>query len=444
MELLSISPIDGRYTRHTSELRYYFSEYSFIKYRLFIEIEYLITLGLYELYSIELETIPFLRDIHDTFDIDECKIVKEIENTTKHDVKSIEYYIRDKIIDTYGRNASILNFIHFGLTSQDINSSANILMIKESLEEVLIPKMNDILHCMKSLSNKWKSIPLLARTHGQPATPTTLGKEIGVFHERLYKQMTILKSIKYTTKFGGATGNFNAHHYAKPDLDWDAFADNFIKLFNLKRNKPTTQIDHYDNYSEIFDALKRINVICIDLCQDMWLYISRNIIIHKIVTGEVGSSTMPFKINPINFENAEGNFLLSNSMLEFFSRKLPISRLQRDLTDSTILRNVGSSFSYMLIGLSSLYEGLNKIEVNEGAIYKELTENFVVVTEGLQTRLKILGIKESYETMKELSRDYYDAESIKTKLTEFINGLDIDDNEKAYLKSITPFNYIGK
>ena len=337
----------------------------------------------------------------------------------------------------------MINYIHFGLTSQDINSSANILMIKQSISKVLLPKLNDMFSLIKSNILEWSKIPLLSKTHGQSASPTFLGKELLVFYERLVIQARKLNSINYTTKFGGANGNFNAHHMALPNIDWIEFANKFVQIFGLERNQYTTQIDHYDNYAEVFDCLKRINVILIDLCQDIWLYISRNILVQKVNKKEVGSSTMPHKVNPINFENAEGNLLLANSMLEFFSRKLPVSRLQRDLTDSTILRNVGTAFGHSIIAYNSILEGLNKLQVNEKQINKELEENFIVIAEGIQTRMKVLGIGGSYEKMKEMTRNNKDSSEIKKELIKFIEQSGFTADEKKYLKTITPFNYTG-
>ena len=370
--LKCITPIDGRYNSKTNELVGYFSEMSFNKYRILIEVEYLISLGKLEIYDdLDEPMIEFLRDIYKKFNLEECIKLKKIEEKINHDVKAVEYYLRDKI-NLKDNSLEMVNYIHFGLTSQDINSSANMLMIKQSIGKVILPKMNDILTKLKKKILEWSKIPLLAKTHGQSASPTFLGKEILVFYERLVIQSRKLNGINYTTKFGGANGNFNAHHMALPNVDWIEFANKFTKIFGLERNQYTTQIDHYDNYAEIFDNLKRINVIMVDFCQDIWFYISRGILVQKINEGEVGSSTMPFKVNPINFENAEGNFLLANSLLEFFSRKLPISRLQRDLTDSTILRNVGSAFSYILIALSSFETGFDKLDINKKQIDKEL------------------------------------------------------------------------
>jgi len=366
--LNNITPIDGRYRKKVIVLNRYFSELSFNSYRILIEIEYLISLGKLNIYdNLNEDKINFLRNIYLSFDLEECKKLKEIENEIKHDVKAIEYYIKSKL-DNYPK---IKNLVHFALTSQDINSSANILMIKDSINEVLIPKVENILFNLNEKILEWSNIVILSMTHGQPASPTYLGKELLVFYSRVEKQINKLKNIKYATKFGGAVGNFNAHFYAFSHINWFEFADDFTAKLGLERNIYTTQIDNYDNYTEVFDILKRINTIFVDFCQDMWLYISRNILKQKIVNKEVGSSTMPHKVNPINFENAEGNLQLSNSLLEFFSRKLPVSRMQRDLTDSTILRNVGTAFSYSLIAYQSILEGMDKIDVNRQVIKKE-------------------------------------------------------------------------
>lgn len=441
--LKCITPIDGRYKSKTNDLAEYFSELSFNKYRILIEIEYLISLGKLEVYEdLDDIMIDFLRDIYKNFNLEECIKLKQIEDKINHDVKSVEYYIRD-IISKRDNSLDMLNYIHFGLTSQDINSSANMLMIKQSITKVLLPKMNDILTKLKKKILEWSKIPMLAKTHGQPASPTFLGKEVLVFYERLVKQARKLNAINYSTKFGGANGNFNAHHMALPNIDWIEFANKFTQIFGLERNQYTTQIDHYDNYAEVFDCLRRINVIMIDFCQDIWFYISRNILIQKIKEGEVGSSTMPFKVNPINFENAEGNFMLSNSLLEFFSRKLPISRLQRDLTDSTILRNVGSAFSYIMIALISFETGFDKLDINKKQIEKELNDNYVVVSEGIQTRMKVLGMEESYEKMKDITRKHMDNTKVKKEINDFIDCHDFTEEEKKYLKTITPFNYTG-
>ena len=351
--LTNISPIDGRYGSKTKQLNSYFSEYAFIRYRILIEVEYLIALSKIEIVEdLTEEETQFRKKLYSKFTIEDAKTVKEIEKEINHDVKSIEYYLKKAIDDNQTLNdKGISNFVHFALTSQDINSSANMIMIKSANQKVILPKINEILKDIKDKILKWSKTTILSRTHGQPASPTFLGKEFLVYYERLIVQSRKLNKINYTTKFGGAVGNFNAHHMALPNIDWIDFSNKFIKLLGLERNQYTTQIDHYDNYAEIFDNLKRINNIFIDLCQDIWTYISNNYFKLKLKTNEVGSSTMPHKVNPINFENAEGNFMLANSLLNFMSDKLPKSRLQRDLTDSTILRNVGSAYAYTLIAL---------------------------------------------------------------------------------------------
>ena len=442
--LTSLTPLDGRYHKKTDDLKVYFSEYAFIRYRLIVEIEYLIALSKIDLVEdLTEEEIVYLKNIYQKFTVADAESVKEIENKIKHDVKSIEYFIKMKINENPKlEEKGVSIFTHFALTSQDANCTANILMIKTSIQKVMLPKINNILQIIKEKILSWSRIPMLSRTHGQPASPTFLGKEFLVFYERLVIQSRKLNAIKYFTKFGGAVGNFNAHHMALPNIDWIDFANKFVNLLGLERNQYTTQVDHYDNYGEIFDNLHRINTIMIDMCQDIWLYISQNYFLLKLNKDEVGSSTMPHKINPINFENAEGNFLLANNLLQFFSRKLPISRLQRDLTDSTILRNVGVAFGYTLIALKSLEEGLRKLEVNQERMEKDLQENYSVVAEGIQTRLKVLGVENSYETFKDLTRNH-DGEKIGEKITSLVNSLDIENTEKKYLNTITPLNYTG-
>ena len=443
--LTNISPIDGRYGSKTKQLNAYFSEYAFIRYRVLIEVEYLIALSKIEIVEdLTDEETQFLKKLYSKFTIEEAKTVKAIEKEINHDVKSIEYYLKKAIDDNQSLNdKGISNFVHFGLTSQDINSSANMIMIKSANQKVILPKINDILKNIKEKILSWSKTTILSRTHGQPASPTFLGKEFLVYYERLIVQSRKLNHTNYTTKFGGAVGNFNAHHMALPNIDWIDFSNKFIKLLGLERNQYTTQIDHYDNYAEIFDNLKRINNIFIDLCQDIWTYISNNYFKLKLNTNEVGSSTMPHKVNPINFENAEGNFMLANSLLTFMSDKLPKSRLQRDLTDSTILRNVGSAYAYTLIGLKSLAEGLNKLEINKEVIDRDLEENFMVVAEGIQTRMKVLGIENAYEVMKEITRTGKSNEELKIEIKKLIDSLEIEPTEKKYLNTISPFNYTG-
>jgi len=442
--LNSITPIDGRYRKKVEELGNYFSEYSFIRYRILVEIEYLIALSKIDLLDdLTEQEIVYLKNIYQNFSLSDAERVKSIEAEIQHDVKAIEYYIKEKINESQTlEEKGISIFVHFALTSQDINNTANIIMIKSATQKVLLPKINEILKKLKQLILEWSKVPILTRTHGQPASPSFLGKELLVFYERLVIQSRKLNAIQYYTKFGGAVGNFNAHHMALPNIDWIDFSNKFIKMLGLERNQYTTQIDHYDNYGEIFDIIRRINTIFIDFSQDIWSYISHNYFTLKIVEKEVGSSTMPHKVNPINFENAEGNFMLGNNLLQFLSNKLPISRMQRDLTDSTVLRNVGVAYSYTLIGLKSFSDGLGKLDLNTKKLNQDLEDNFCIVSEGIQTRLKVLGIDNSYETFKELTRNN-DKTKIKEGIKKLIDSLDIDESEKKYLNTITPFNYTG-
>ena len=451
--LTNLSPLDGRYFNKTTELKPYFTEFSLIKYRIYIEIEYFIELcdTLYrfnkEKFKLALNKneIEYLRNIYINFSLEDAVRIKQIERDTNHDVKAIEYFLSIKIIkeNVLSNPTFYTNFIHFGLTSNDINSNANILMIKDANTKVILPFLDNILGSLKESIIKWDKIVILSRTHGQPASPSFLGKEIMVFYERISIQLNKLKSLTYTTKFGGAVGNFNAHYFSVAEIDWIEFADTFIEKLNLKRNKNTTQIDHYDNYGEIFDILRRINTIFIDLCRDIWQYISNEYFTLKIKKNEVGSSTMPHKVNPINFENAEGNFLLANTLFQFFSNKLPISRLQRDLTDSTVLRNLGVAYGYTFIAYKSLLEGLNKLEVNTLKLKEDLDNNYNVVTEGIQSRLKVNNIENSYELIKKISRTH-DKDNIESNIKMTINELDIDQTEKDAMCSITPDKYTGK
>lgn len=438
--LIAISPIDGRYASKTNELNTYFSEFGLIKYRTYIECQYLIALENQNLIKINSVTKYILNTLMNNFSIDNAKEIKTIESTTNHDVKAVEYFLRNKINK---EQPEICNYIHFALTSQDINSSANMLSIKNSITDVIKPTIFNITKHLQNLVLEWQDITFLSMTHGQPASPSKLGKEFKVFLNRLDVQINELDKVNYTTKFGGAIGNFNAHKLSYPDIDWVAFADNFIESIGLIRNRYTTQIDHYDNYSIIFDILKRINVILIDLCQDIWLYISRNIIKQKIIKGEVGSSTMPHKVNPIDFENAEGNLYIANSLFEVFSRKLPVSRMQRDLTDSTILRNIGCAFGYSLIAYKSIIKGIKKIDANTDIIKEELYANYVIIAEGIQTKLKVFGIEDSYEKLKDITRNNLDIINLKENLINFIIGLDISNEQKQELLAITPENYYG-
>ena len=438
--LLSISPIDGRYSKKTNELNMFFSEFALIKYRTYIECQYLIELDKIGIIQINPVCKYILNDLMTNFTLEYAKEIKNIETKTNHDVKAVEYFLRDKISK---EQPEICNYIHFALTSQDINSSANMLSIKDSINNVMMPTIFNMTKLLQGIIIEWKDITFLSMTHGQPASPSKLGKEFQVFINRLDIQIKQLTEVSYTTKFGGAVGNFNAHMVAYPDINWIDFAYKFIERIGLERNKFTTQIDHYDNYSIIFDIFKRINVILIDMCQDIWLYISRNIIKQKIVKGEVGSSTMPHKVNPIDFENAEGNLYIANSMFEVFSRKLPVSRMQRDLTDSTILRNIGCAFGYSLIAYKSIIKGINKLDANTDIISKELYANYVIIAEGIQTKLKVFGIDNSYEKIKDITRNNLDTESLKQNMIEFINDLELTHEQKEELLKITPESYFG-
>lgn len=438
MELLAISPIDGRYKYQVKELSDYFSEYALIKYRLYIEIEYFIALCLV-LPELQEFDINIMKNIYQNFNHKEAKCIKQIERRTNHDVKAVEYYIANKLTEYNLQQYN--NFIHFGLTSQDINNPANTLQIMDCIINTYQPLLNSVLQNLTSISSQLYDVVMLSRTHGQPASPTILGKELYVFCERLINEIENLDNIKFSTKFGGAVGNFNAHYIAAPEVDWVQFSDKFMENMGMYRHQYTTQIDHYDNYANLFDIIRRINTILIDLDQDIWLYISINYFKQKVKLGEVGSSTMPHKVNPIDFENSEGNLLLANALLNFFSNKLPISRLQRDLTDSTTLRNVGTAFAHTIIGFKSLLKGLNKLEVNRIVINQDLTQNWVVVSEAIQTVLRRVGYDGAYEALKNFTRNN---ETITEELMQqFIATLQIDENTRMRLMSITPFNYYG-
>jgi adenylosuccinate lyase len=439
----AISPVDGRYHKQTESLTYYFSEAAFINYRVFVEIEYFIALcqiplpGLEDLGSDRFEA---LRAISRNFSFSDALEVKEIEKTTNHDVKAVEYYLKKKF-DKMGLKA-YREYIHLGLTSQDINNTAVPYATRLAFEEVLMPQLKEVHKKLADRSKAWKKIPMLARTHGQPASPTRLGKEMAVFAERLQVQMNLLKSIPFSAKFGGATGNFNAHHVAYPDVDWPVFADNFVNgALGLKRQKTTTQIEHYDNLAAFFDNLKRINTILIDLNRDMWTYISMNYFRQKIAQGEVGSSAMPHKVNPIDFENSEGNLGVANALFTHLAADLPVSRLQRDLTDSTVSRNIGVPVAHTLIALKSLIRGLNKLEVNNDMIHADLENNWAVVAEAIQTILRREGYPNPYELLKDLTRKN---EKIgREEIHGFIDSLKVPDKLKKELKAISPHNYTG-
>jgi len=441
--LHAISPVDGRYNKQTQELSAFYSEKSLIKYRIQVEIEYFIALceiPLPQLINFNKDLYSNLRSVYLNFSEDDALIVKEIEKTTNHDVKAVEYFIKRKFdllkIENYKE------FIHFGLTSQDINNTAQPLSIKEANEKVLFKAIFEIVTILKQLANDWKSVSMLARTHGQPASPTILGKEIYVFVERLMVQTELLKTIPYSAKFGGATGNFNAHHIAYPEIDWVNFANHFVNdILGLHRSQTTTQIEHYDNLAALFDNLKRINTILIDLCRDIWTYVSMDYFKQKLKDGEVGSSAMPHKVNPIDFENAEGNMGLANAIFEHLSAKLPISRLQRDLTDSTVSRNIGVPYAHTLIALKSINKGLNKLILNEAAIEKDLENNWAVVAEAIQTILRREAYPNPYEALKALTR--INEKVTQTSISDFIDSLEIGNKLKEELKNITPQIYTG-
>ncbi len=441
--LNSISPIDGRYQNNIKTLSRYFSEKALIQYRLIIEIEYFISLveiPLPELKSFPTKLIKDLKNIYEKFTVEDALEVKKIEKKTNHDVKAIEYFLKNKF-DLIGIS-KFKEFIHFGLTSQDINNTSIPLSIKNAIKEEYFPYINEVLSNLNKLSNESKNIPMLARTHGQPASPTKLGKEIMVFIERLKNQLKTLNSIPNAAKFGGATGNYNAHMVSYPKINWRDFSSTFLKTkFGLKHSYPTTQIEHYDYFSSQCDSLRRINNILIDMCRDIWHYISMDYFKQKIVKNEVGSSAMPHKINPIDFENAEGNLGIANSLFIHLSQKLPISRLQRDLTDSTTLRNIGVPFAHTIVAFKSLNKGLSKLLINNDKISKDLEENWSVVAEGIQTILRREGYVGAFEKLKELTRNNKKID--QTIIHEFINSLEIGADIKNDLKNITPFNYVG-
>jgi adenylosuccinate lyase len=442
--LSAISPIDGRYRNTTAELADYFSEYALIKYRVFVEIEYFIALVEYplpQLQQFDVNLSEKLRDIYRNFSEADAQSVKEIEKTTNHDVKAVEYFIKNEF-DKIGGLDAFKEFIHFGLTSQDINNTAIPYTFKLAINSTYYPAINDLVNTLKGYATDWDHVSLLAHTHGQPASPTRLGKEITVFVERLEGQLEILKSVKYSAKFGGATGNFNAHHIAYPDKDWKAFGNHFVNdILGLSRSQFTTQIEHYDNFAAQCDALKRINNILIDLDRDMWTYISMNYFKQKIKAGEVGSSAMPHKVNPIDFENSEGNLGIANALFEHLAAKLPISRLQRDLTDSTVLRNIGVPVAHTLIAIKSTIKGLNKLLLNQDAITADLEANWPVVAEAIQTILRREGYPNPYEALKDLTRTNQQINA--GTIAEFVDRLNVNDSVKDELKKITPLNYTG-
>ncbi len=440
--LQNISPVDGRYRNITGPLQDYFSEEALIRYRVFVEIEYFIALchiPLPQLESIIDEEINLVREIATSFSGSDAIEVKKIEQITNHDIKAVEYFIK-KRFETIGLER-YKEFIHFGLTSQDINNTALPLSLQHGMEEVILPALKDISEKLQELAKKWIGIPMLAHTHGQPASPTTLGKELLVFYDRLQNQLNDLYNLPYPAKFGGATGNLNAHHVAFPETDWIGFAEKFVSGLGLKRSAVTTQIDHYDRLSAIFDNLKRICSIIIDLDRDCWTYISIDYFKQKIKTGEVGSSAMPHKVNPIDFENAEGNAGIAVALFEHLAAKLPVSRLQRDLTDSTVSRSIGMAVAHMLIAVKSTLRGLNKITINTARLEQDLEDNYAVVAEAIQTILRTLGHPEPYEALKDLTRK--SNRITKKEVDNFIDGLNIAESEKIRLKKINPFNYTG-
>jgi len=430
----SLSPLDGRYASQVEELTHYFSEKAYHQYRIKIEVEYFITLVKFLFKETQIDNQK-LRDIYKNFNIDGFTEIKKIESVINHDVKSVEYYVKSKI--GYDK---LVEYVHFGLTSHDINNCAIGLSVKDSMTSVIIPSLLAIKNNLFNLAAKYNKQPMLSRTHGQSATPTILGKEIMVFVERIDDQLDLLKNIPYKVKFGGCIGNFNAHVFAYPEKDWLSFADSFIHNFGLIRSLYTTQLNHYDNLSALFDNIKRINNILINLNRDIWQYISLGYFNQKVISTEVGSSTMPHKVNPINFENSEGNLMFANSILSFLSNKLPISRLQRDLTDSTTVRNIGVGLGYSLLGYKSLLKGLNKIQINSSAINDDLENNPVVIIEGLQTQLKKDGYPKPYEMFKKLFRNQN--HNLK-EIYDFVDTLQISNESKQKMKELTPSNYIG-
>lgn len=440
--LMAVSPVDGRYASKTEQLREYFSEFALIRYRIRVEIEYFIALceiPLPQLADFDRSKFGAMRCIYQDLTPEEALEIKDIERTTNHDVKAVEYFIKRHLhemgLDKW------TEFVHFGLTSQDINNTAQPLMLKEAMENVYIPALQEILDTIRDMAEKWKDLPMLARTHGQPASPTRLGKEFRVYQVRLEEQLRQFSLLTYPAKFGGATGNMNAHKVAFPDIDWIGFGDRFVASLGLKRSFPTTQIEHYDNLAAIFDCLRRINTILIDLCRDIWTYISMEYFRQKVNKDEVGSSAMPHKVNPIDFENAEGNLGMANAVLTFLSMKLPLSRLQRDLTDSTVLRNVGVPVAHGLIAFASLKKGLGKLILNEEALQSDLHRNWAVVAEAIQTILRREGYPNPYETLKALTRT--GAAIDESTIGNFINGLNVSDSIKAELRAVTPWNYTG-
>lgn len=442
--LTAISPIDGRYRGKTEALANYYSEFALIRYRVRVEIEYFITLcelPLPQLASFDHALFDCLRDIYRNFDENEAQRVKDIEKITNHDVKAVEYFIKEEF-DKIGGLDAYKEFIHFGLTSQDINNTSVPLSVKESLEQVYYPQVEELIAQLQTYADEWKDVPMLAKTHGQPASPTRLGKEIMVFVYRLTEQLNSLKACKITAKFGGATGNYNAHHVAYPQFDWKAFGNKFVsEKLGLEREQYTTQISNYDYLGAIFDAIRRINTIIIDLDRDFWMYISMEYFKQKIKAGEVGSSAMPHKVNPIDFENSEGNLGIANAILQFLALKLPVSRLQRDLTDSTVLRNIGVPLGHGVIAIQSTLKGLRKLILHEEKLQEDLNNTWAVVAEAIQTILRREAYPHPYEALKALTRT--NKHMTEETIHEFIQGLNVSDSVKAELMAITPSNYTG-
>jgi adenylosuccinate lyase len=438
--LTAVSPVDGRYRSQSLPLDQYFSEYALIRYRIRVEVEYFIALAEKKMFTLNLSDKKALRDVYAQFSVEQAAEIKNLERVTNHDVKAVEYFLK-KELDALKLSA-LKEWIHFGLTSQDVNNTAVPLLWKEFLEHEYYPALHTLELQLKNMAKQWMNLPMLARTHGQPASPTRLGKEIMVFVERISQQLTLLQHIPYSCKFGGATGNFNAHHVAYPKMDWIRFGNDFCsKSLGLHRQQYTTQIEHYDHLAAQFDNIKRINNILIDMCRDFWQYISMEYFRQQVKKGEVGSSAMPHKVNPIDFENAEGNLGIANAILEHLSAKLPISRLQRDLTDSTVLRNLGVPLAHTMIALKSVHKGMGKLLLNENKILEDLENNWAVVAEAIQTVLRREKYPSPYEALKELTRG--NAEINKASIHKFIDGLKIKAALKKELKSITPLNYIG-
>lgn len=441
--LTAISPIDGRYRSKTVSLGNYFSEFALIRYRVKVEIEYFIALcqiPLPQLQGFDKSLFSDLRSIYEDFSAEDAATVKEIENTTNHDVKAVEYFVKKKFAELNISQAHS-EFVHFGLTSQDINNTAVPLSLNECIAEVYLPELTEVYDMIHSMAEEWKDVPMLAHTHGQPASPTRLGKEFEVFAVRMKMQMDDLKKCFYPAKFGGATGNMNAHHVAYGNIDWNTFANNFIQSLGLHRSYPTTQIEHYDYLATIFHNMERINTILLDFCRDIWTYISMEYFKQKIKAGEVGSSAMPHKVNPIDYENAEGNLGIANAIYSHLASKLPISRMQRDLTDSTVLRNIGVPIAHSMIAFKSIEKGLGKLILNESKLLSDLDNNYAVVAEAIQTILRREGYPDPYETLKALTRTN---EGInKATIENFIDGLDVSGSVKDELRAITPRNYTG-